>query len=357
MHKRYISRSTLVLLTTVLVLFSVGDAEGQLDDFDPIVRLAASNVFTAECSLSGAVDYSTNGIPGLGTPEGRLAGLSCQRTDMLSGVGDPFVRDADGAIVNATADAQAYADAAVSANAPSASDERRLARAEAAVLAIRDGFAIVPGGPSEAFNRIQTCLDGNLETNQNNLVNGTALDCSEPLIALAVANLIAPGFYLQFGTLVGIGCDDFLAQATGGTTSASRWAASLAYVSGCDPDLGALAADGANVELSFAAIGPLAAAGGAAGSGGNLDLANAFAAGLAIANSVTTDATGNPTAGALGNLFQFSLANFGTDGAMAAMAPLARHFFGPGELRLCVHGHVIFSGGSAFWGWSCAILR
>ena len=335
MQKKVLSIAVFSLMAAALLVALPGIAQS-LDDLDPVVRSAAADVFTRDCDLSGSVSYSTNGLPGLGSAEGRRAGLSCQRTDMLSGGGDPFVTDADGAVVNATADAAAYAAAALPANAPSASLERRWARAQAAVFAVRDGFAIVPGGPSEAFNRIQTCLNGAIETNQGNQVIGVDLDCGEETIRRSVADLIAPGFYIQFGNLVGFGCAEMLAQATGGSTVEARWAGALAYVSACGADLAATAAGSG--ELAFAAVAPLAAAGGAAGSGGNLDLANAYAAGLAQANSVTTDPTGNPSTADLGNLFQFSLANFGSVSAFTAHAPMARAFGGSGEIRVTIAG-------------------
>ena len=335
MQKKVLSIAVFSLMATALLVALPGTAQS-LDDLDPVVRSAAADVFTRDCSLSGSVSYSTNGLPGLGSAEGRRAGLSCQRTDMLSGGGDPFVTDADGAVVNATADAGAYAAASLPANAPSASIERRWARAQAAVLAVRDGFAIVPGGPSEAFNRIQSCLNGALETNQGNAVLGVALDCSEETVRRSVADLIAPGFYIQFGNLVSFGCTEMHAQAHGGSTVEARWAGALAYVSACGPDLAATAAEGG--EIGFAAVAPLAAAGGGAGSGDNVDLANAYAAGLADANSVSTDATGNPSTASLGNLFQFSLSNFGSTAAFTAHAPMARAFGGSGEIRINIAG-------------------
>jgi len=338
MHRKVLSFAVLSIVAAGLMFGVSGVAQiisaPDADDLDPVVRLAAADAVTQACSNDGSVNYSNNGFPGAGSAEARRAGLSCQRTDMLSGGGDPFVTDADGAVVNASADPQAYADASLPSNAPSASLERRYARALAAVLAVRDGFAIVPGGPSEAFNRIQTCLDGALVTNQGNLVNGTSLDCGEETIRRAVAEQIAPGFYIQFGNLVGHDCDAILAQATGGSTVEARWAGALAYVAGCNADLASLASGSG--ELSFAAVAPLAEAGGAAGSGGNLDLANAYANGLSIANGVSLDATGNPVAGGLGNLFAFSLANFGSVDAFQAHAALARAIFGSGELRLSI---------------------
>jgi len=341
-YKSLVALSALLIgvmigVTGVAQLISPPDA----DDVDPVVRLAVADAKTQACSNDGSVDYSNNGLPGAGTPEARRAGLACQRTDMLSGGGDPFVTDADGAVVNASADAQAYASAALASAAPSASLERRFARALAAVLAVRDGFAIVPGGPSEAFNRIQTCLNGDLETNEGDLIVGTSLDCGEETIRRAVAEQIAPGFYVQFGELVEFGCDKIEQQALFGSTVESRWAASLAFVSGCpidsDKATGIAAGGSESAELSFAIVAPLAQSGGVdVGNVGNLDLVNAYATSLAIANGVSLDATGNPVAGGLGNLFAFSLANFGNVAAFQAHGPLARAIFGPGELRISI---------------------
>jgi hypothetical protein len=253
---------------------------------------------------------------------------------MVSGPSDPFI----GATATAAANAQKYANLSVKAKAPSVSRERRYARAEAAVTGILTGFAIVPGGPAEAFNRIQTCLlDSNMVTNQGNKAAGVSLDCSEPAIRSAIANRVATGFYEQFGKLVNFGCTEYLAQAQGGTTVEARWAAAKAYVAKCSPNLDALISDTANLELAAAAISPAVTAGGTSGTGDFADIANYLAAGVNAESSLTLLPDGNPSTTLTGNLFKFATKNFGTTKSYEALCPLARFFYGPvGQLNVII---------------------
>ncbi|MBI1730779.1 hypothetical protein HY229_03390 [Candidatus Acetothermia bacterium] len=337
--KKLFTFAGLAVLTVALALVtgSAASVTSYLDDISPAVRSAASDVVSQQCNNGTIkVSYSRNGVFGANTAEGRRAGLQCQVKAMVSGPADPFI----GKTSTAAANAQLYANLAVASKAPSVSLERRWARAQAAVTGILTGFAIVPGGPAEAFNRIQTCLAGAIVTNQGNKAAGVALNCGEETVRRAVADLVATGFYLQFGHLVSFGCDGYLDQAQNGATVEARWAASRAYVAGCAPDLNSLVADSSHAELSFAAVADLAQGGGTSASGANADVANAWAAGLAAADGVTVDSAGNPTTSATGNLFKYATKNFGTTKALTAIAPLARYFYGSGELHLTINQNV-----------------
>jgi len=325
-----------VAVALALVTGSAASVTSYLDDISPAVRSAASDTVSQQCNNGVVkVSYSRNGVFGANTAEGRRAGLQCEVKAMVSGPADPFI----GTTSTSAAGAQKYANAAVASNAPSVSLERRWARAQAAIIGILSGFAIVPGGPAEAFNRIQTCLAGSIVTNQGNAVAGVKINCGEETIRRAVADLVATGFYLQFGHLVSFGCDGILDQAQNGSTVEARWAAARAYVDGCDADLNSLVGD-SHAELSFSAVAGLAQGGGTSATGANADLANAWAAGIAASGGVSVDAAGNPTTSATGNLFKYATKNFGTAKAYTATAPLARFFFGAGELHLNITTNV-----------------
>ncbi len=324
---------TLMAAMMLAVTGAAVTASQLLDDIDPVVRAAASDVISQQCNngtVSSAGANSRNGVNPANSPEARRAGLQCQVSRFLNTSGDPFL----GGRAAGAAQIQKYATGAVSSSA-GLSIERRWARAQAAVLAVRDGFAIVPGGPAEAYNRIQTCLAGALVSNQGNRVQGVSLNCGSETIRRAVADLIAVGFYIQFGGLVGVDCADLLDQANNGATVEARWAGAQAYVAACDPDLADLLANG-NAELSFAAVAPSIVGGGTSASGANADLVKAYVLGIAESGSITVDTAGNPKTPKLGNLYKYSLARFGTDAAYASHAPLARSLFGGGELRISV---------------------
>jgi hypothetical protein len=144
-------------------------------------------------------------------------------------------------------DAQTYLDAAAAGDAGA---ERSYAWARAGIFASRGGFGAVPGGPSESFNRIQTCLnDSDLVSNQGN-VGGNNVDCSSGVIRQAVAEMIAIGFYQQFGGLVGIDCDSLATQSSDGGTAESRYAATTAF--------NAMCTDGMSTAELIASVGTLA---------------------------------------------------------------------------------------------------
>lgn len=323
-------------------------ASGFLNDIDPNLRAAASSaVSTAWANSEGtASQVSSSTLFSVfddGTPEARATGFRAQVTRMVS-TGDPAI----GAPVGSAA--QAYADGAAQT---SASPELRYARASAVVFQIRDGFAIVPGGPSQAFNRIQSCLSGAIATNQGNNVQGVSLNCGGAPTRLAVANTIATGFYVQFGRLVGFDCDAMAAQATGGATREARWAAANAWLRANCGAAADAAKSGGSAEMRAAAVAPLAqelASSGASASSllaaakgaGSTEWrrANALAAGLVVESteSITISSLGSPTTSTLGNLFSFSLGNALLPTGDAAVAPLARHLSGnDGSLTINVY--------------------
>lgn len=335
---------------------SAADASGLVDtasaDVDPAARSAAADVVSAHWSqleqpggdpaVAASTLFGLNGVTPSGTPEGRLTGFSTQRTRILSD-GDPLVGEP---LTTDEADnSQLYADMALEGNAPSVTVERRFVRAVSVIFNIRQGFAIVPGGPSEAFNRVQSCIvDGAIETNQDNLVNGVSLDCSSEVVRRAVSDVIASGFYTNFGDLpsVDFGCEARLSQAESGATVAARWAAAQAYVESCaEPTVDAhidLASNGGSTELQFAAVGPLAellAQGDTApgdllsqseGAPQMVALAHTWAAGLKMAPNVEANAAGNPVTPTTGNLRAFSAANLDNPKNAAAIAPFAQFF-------------------------------
>ena len=307
-------------------------------DAIPAARSGASDALSNQWLQSppgpGTLFSLNDGVNPSSTPEGRRTGLDAQVAAMV-GVGDPRI----GAPVGS--DPQAYADAI---SGPNVTLERAWARSRATLITIRTGFAIVPGGAAEAFNRIQTCLNGAIQTNEGNLVRGISLDCSKEPMRRAMADTIAKGFYLQFGPLpvVGFDCAAMSAQAVGGSTVEARWAAAQAYADGCGPDLADMAMNGGSAELRFAAVAPLAeqlaASGASAGallaaaqnaaSSSELRLANAWAAGLLLESQVGVNAAGNPTAPELGDVLKYAFANFHAEVGAAAIAPLARFYDG-----------------------------
>ena len=341
----------LVFLGSALLVSTLGSAQDLVSlanrDLDPNIRAAASSVLSQRWAtsegtanqVSDATLFSLNGATTPSpTPEGRSTGFLAQRTRMIN-TGDPLLGPYDN---------QTYADAALAGNAAGVTDERRLVRAGAVMFSLRNGFAIVPGGPAEAFKRLQTCLnDGNLVSNEGgSSVQGVSLDCSDSIVRLAMADTIASGFYQQFGFLVGFGCSEILDQANNGGTVEARWAAANAYVSACGADLADVAENGGSAELRAAAVAPLARAWAAGGSsaGDLLSMANgsgstetrtaaALGAGLVIESSedIVLDSTGNPSTGTTGNLFSFSLSGAGLPSGAAAIAPLARFYSGNGD--------------------------
>ncbi len=344
--------SSLMFLSGAAQANVVKALQNPCSEFDPNVRSAASDVRSAQ--LIGSLDVKT--LRGF-AKDG--ANVECRRTglDALTSALFESSRGLDFAGLGAPVGgrtAQAYHDFA----AGTASPELGYAIARAVVRQVRSGFAIVPGGAAEAFNRIQTCLDGKIVTNQGNRVAGVALNCGSEVIRRAVADEIAKGFYLQFGSLpaVNFGCNEMLNQATSGKTVEARWAAAQAYVEGCAPNLADLAQNGATRELRFAAVASLATqlartAGASAAKllgdavkahnagTGELSLANAWAAGLLLEKEVSADPkncapvttktalplppTGTSTTQELLK-FSLSWAFFSPVGA-AAIAPLARY--------------------------------
>jgi len=336
----------LVVLGSALLVSTLGTAQDLTSlasrDLDPNIRAAASSVLSqqyasSEGTAGQASDgtlFGLNGATPSPTAEGRGTGFLAQRTRMIAS-GDPLL----GAFDN-----QTYADGSLTANAAGVTAERLFVRASALFFSLRNGFAIVPGGPAEAFNRIQTCLnDSNLVSNEGgSSVAGVSIDCSEGVVRLAAANTIASGFYQQFGFLVGFGCTEVADQAANGNTVEARWAASNAFVASCGADLMDTANNGGSAEMRAAAVAPLArqmAVGGDAaallatanGSGSSeYRTAAALAAGLVIESTedIVLDSTGNPSTGSTGNLFSFSLSGAGLPIGAAAIAPLARFYAG-----------------------------
>jgi len=319
-------------------------------DVDPAARSAAADVVSAHWSqleqpggnpaVSASTLFGLNGVTPSGTSEGRLTGFSAQRNRILS-EGDPLIGKP---LTTDEADnSQLYADMALEENAPSVTVERRFVRAVSVIFNIRQGFAIVPGGPAEAFNRVQSCIvDGSLETNEDNRVNDVSLGGSSEVVRRAVSDFVASGFYTNFGDLpaVDFGCEARLSQAESGATVAARWAAAQSYVQSCAESsaMTDLAANGGSTELQFAAVGPLTeqlAQGDVAAEGllsrsegapQMVALAHTWAAGLKMAQNVTANDAGNPTTPTTGNLRVFSAENLDNPKNAAAIAPFAQFF-------------------------------
>lgn len=235
--------------------------------------------------ISATTLLGGNSIPGAGTFEARRRGLTTQLARIIA-TGDLVV---GGQLAGSE---QAYADAA--ATFTSFPLERRYVWAMAAILGASAGFAIVPGGPAEALNRIVTCLNGNLVSNEG-AVAGVNLDCSTEVIRRALADLIAPGFFVGFGRNPAIAdklsCAALEENANGGLNAEFRWAFGKAYVlnEDCTPrtaeGYSAVAGDLSNsYELRQAAVAKLVEVGGSGGLGVGATneerLANAWNAGL-----------------------------------------------------------------------------
>ena len=200
-------------------------------DFVPQIRSAASDVISARWSAAepfpatqvpAATLFANDGFNPASAAECRRLGFATQVARIFS-TGDPMVGKAI-----SSKNAQAYADAV--ADAPSL--ERGLVRATAVIFQIRTGFAVVPGGTAQDLVRIQSCLNGQISTNQNNQVRGVSLDCSQEAIRRAVADTIAPGFYVGFrkNPAVNLSCANLKALAETGETVEARWAAGKAFV-------------------------------------------------------------------------------------------------------------------------------
>lgn len=361
-----------------LLVFAVGpasaqDASGLIDiasqDLDPAARTAAADVVSmtwadreapgGAAAVSADRLFALNGVHPSGTFQGRRLGFETQRSRILS-EGDPLIGKP--LTAKKTDNSQLYADMALASNAPSVTVERRFVRAVAVVVNIRSGFAIVPGGPAEAFRRIQSCIvDGSLKSNQNNKVSGVSLDCSSEVVRRAVSDFVAGGFYTNFGNLpaVDFTCKDRRKQAENGPTVAARWAAARSYVQSCADQnvksLTKLAGNAGSMELQFAAVRPLAERlaqtdATAKDHLGHVEqfsdmprvaMAHAWAAGLHLAQNVKADSNGNPTTPTTGNLRAFSAANLDNQKNEAAVAPFARFFndqngLGLGKLTLTI---------------------
>jgi hypothetical protein len=316
-----------ILLVVAIVFTLPGvsqDSDSKLlgitQDLNPFAASAASDVLGnrwfarepfAVSQVSGGTLFSGNGIPAGTSFHQRRAGLTTQVARIIV-IGDPAV---GGALAG---NEQLYANAA--ANFTSYPIERRYAWGLAAVLGASGGFAIVPGGPAEALNRITSCLSGNLISNQGS-VAGVNLDCSAEPIRRALADLLAPGFFVGFGgnpaVAASLTCAAMLANATSGSNPETRWAFAKAYVLKQCETATAIAGNGANFELRFAAVAPLAGSGGSGslGEGKSIEerLANAWASGLSTAFSVdvnplscaaTTSYADNLDVWAVARLFQ-----------------------------------------------------
>ncbi len=358
MARKYVVFAGFMLLAVALLLTIPGSAQIRsladiaCQDFDPLAAAAASDVQSVIWKATdpfqrvpSSVLFAANGVHPCGNPEGRRMGLELQVDRILrSGDVNP---GGLGALTARTA--QAYADS-IANPTPNLTPERAYIRALALIVQIRNGFTTVPGGAAEAFNRIQTCLNGKIVTNQGNRVEGVAINCGSRAIRLAVADSIATGFYIGFRTLPvlrdSLTCDALLAQAENGATVESRWAAGKAYVfrSDCTPKtvaaLSAVASNGGSAELRLAAVHDLAdllaksrtglsTLLAAADDSTELALANAWAAGLRIEKEVKADpADCDPVTNTLGDLAAYSLANAFLDShaGVAAIASWARYF-------------------------------
>lgn len=337
-------------------------------DLDQHKAWAASDILSkraiADPKLAKRL-FANSGVHPCGNQAGRLAGLRALVDYTLSPIlgGDPLI----GKPLTART-AQEYADKIVRMSAlGEVTNEREYIWAKALMIHIREGFAIVPGGVAEALNRIQTCLNGKLESNQkvkhkdpitgeeriDPAVAGVAIDCGNQAIRRALADTIANGFYQGFRHLpvVNLSCEDLKAQAEKDKEVKKyvekRWAAALAYAkdSRCTPKtidaLNDVAATGKSVELRSAPASWLAfylARSGAKASdlldkAEDLELtpeqrlAYAWAAGLLLEKELTVDKVScNPMTKTTGDLFAWSLAHSGAEVGWAAVAPLARYY-------------------------------
>lgn len=264
--------SLLGLSFVVALLVAVPGIGQSLDLSDPGAAAATAAVslvaWNADPSSISTEDLFAMFDSAAGVPD-RARAFVMQR---IIAEGDPALGPFDG---------QTYLDAAAGG---SAGAERRYAWARAGVFNARNGFGAVPGGPSESFNRIQTCLnDGNLQSNQGS-VAGFNLDCSSGVVRQAVAEMIAVGFYQQFGPLVGVDCSTMAAQAGNGGTAESRYAAVTAFNAACT--------EGMSTAELIASVGAYAIPARAA------------------------EMTGTPQ----GELFSIAFSDSGVEGAAAALA-------------------------------------
>jgi hypothetical protein len=158
------------------------------------------------------------------------------------------------------------------------------------------------------------------------------LDCSAEPIRRALADLLAPGFFVGFGGNPAISasltCSSLAANASGGSNGEVRWANAKAYVLKQCASAASVVSGGASYELRQAAVASIAQSGGTGGSGSNEErLANAWAAGLAAAFSVDTNPLTCAISSDLGpNLAVFSVGSLGLPEGAAAIAPFARFF-------------------------------
>jgi hypothetical protein len=326
------SEATAIIPTSQLATLACSDGIGQAASAAADVvshRWLLAEPF-AETRVSSSILFAGNGTMPCGNAAGRRMGIEAQ-VQRIFRSGDPGVVDSTGKARDrlVTANQQAYADAATAAKAPSVTIERRYARAKAVIVNVaQTAFAIVPGGLAEDLRRINTCLAGkDLKISQSNL--SLTLSCSDEAVRRALADTIAPGFYLGFRgqPAVNLSCDDLKKQAETGATVEIRWAAAKAFIldQECTPDataLTALATAPSSAELQAAATAKMIDLG-----LGGVPLADAWAAGLGLANGPTPAVSGapgncDPTTKATGSLYASALAS---PGDPTAIAPLARY--------------------------------
>ncbi len=337
--------SALLILTPALTVqaASTADLVAQACNASetPNVRAAAADAVSARWleNAPDPADLFANVNDPSAPAECRAMGFEAQLAEVFNG-GDPNV---GGAIQTDAATTQSYADAVANAATP----EYAYLLGTAVARVVRDGFAIVPGGLGESLNRLQTCLNGAIETNQDNQVAGVSIDCGVEGVRRAIADSIATSFFVFFADnpAVNISCDDLLAQAEGGATVESRWAAAKAYVfdNECTANtaeaLSALATSGGSAELKQAAVRPLAELWGTSGASARELLFNAsngataelrqaagWAAGFALLDELDVDDSCNATTSTTGVLSLW--ASVVIDGVSApgegAIIPLAR---------------------------------
>jgi len=278
--------------------------------------------------------------------ECRAMGFEAQIAEIFDG-GDPnfgvAIQASLGEDEEGPTPAQQYADGVAEAATP----EYAYLLGTAVARFARDGFAIVPGGLGESLNRLQTCLDGSIETNQDNQVAGVSIDCGVEGVRRAIADSIATSFFVFFrdNPAVALSCDDLLTQAEGGATVESRWASAKAYVfdEECTANtaeaLSALATSGGSAELKQAAVRSLAELWGNSGTSARELLFNAsngataelrqaagWAAGFALLDELGVDNACNattPTTGVL-SLWASVVIDGVTAPSEASIIPLAR---------------------------------
>ncbi len=326
--------------TSQLVATACGNSQAANSDAN--IRSAAADVVSSR--WVAAEPFPATQIPADqlfaptkgANPECRSMGFATQVARIFS-VGDPLVGKAI-----SSKNAQDYADAV--ATAPTI--ERGLVLATAVMFQIRTGFAVVPGGTAQDLIRIQSCLNGKITTNEENKVRGVSLDCSQEAVRQALADTIAPGFYVGFRTnpAVNLSCDDLKGLAETGKTVEARWAAGKALVldNRCTAKtvaaISAVATGGGSVELRQAAVAqlvPLLAVSNtskqllfnaATAKTEALQLANVWAGGLDLASAAELKVMSNcaPTADVTGPLSFWSITGRGESGK-AVIAAYARY--------------------------------